>query len=210
VSEGAGAVPPIRVALTFDAEHPDRPHGPPGNAVRILDELREAGATATFFVQGRWAESHPDTARRLADDGHRVANHSKYHARMSLLSDDGIRADVRESEEAIQDIVGIDPRPWFRCPFGDGRHDPRVLEALDGLGYRNVHWHVEAEDWEPKRTSNDVERITLDGIAAHGDGAVVLMHTWAASTATSLPAILDHLGRHGARFATVDELEALP
>ena len=34
----------FRVALTFDAEHPDRPWCPPGNAERILDVLAAAGA----------------------------------------------------------------------------------------------------------------------------------------------------------------------
>jgi peptidoglycan-N-acetylglucosamine deacetylase len=208
VSEGGGSA--IRVALTFDAEHPDRPHCPPGNAERVLDELRDARTRATFFVQGRWAQSQPELAMRIADEGHLVANHSKYHARMSLLSDDGIRADVTESEETIRDIIGVDPKPWFRCPFGDGGDDPRVLRVLHALGYRNVHWDVEAEDWEPKRTVEDVERITLDGVAVHGDGAVVLLHTWPSTAAEALPSILKRLVGAGARFATLEELETLP
>ena len=200
----------VRVALTFDAEHPDRPHCPPGNAEHILDSLRDAGARATFFIQARWAESEPETAKRIATDRHLIANHSKYHARMTLLTDDGIRTDVREAEGAILDITGVDPRPWFRCPFGDGRDDPRVLATLEGLGYRNVHWQVEALDWDPARTPEDVERITLEGVAEHGDGAVVLLHTWPGSTAEALPRILKQLAEDGARFAAVDELESLP
>jgi peptidoglycan/xylan/chitin deacetylase (PgdA/CDA1 family) len=47
----------LRVALTLDAEHPDRPWCPPGNADGILDTLKEREVTATFFVQGRWAEA---------------------------------------------------------------------------------------------------------------------------------------------------------
>src|SRR6478735_8977445 len=59
---------PTQVALTFDAEHPDRSWCPPGAAERILDVLAGAGIRATFFVQGRWAEAHPATARRIADE----------------------------------------------------------------------------------------------------------------------------------------------
>ncbi len=197
-----------RVALTFDAEHPDRPGCPPGAAERILDTLHGAGVRATFFLQGRWAESQPETARRIANDGHRIGNHSTFHARMSLLTDEGLRTDIGTCEDVIRTIVGADPRPWFRCPFGDGHDDPRVLRAVNDAGYRNVHWHVVAEDWE--RTAEDVERMTLEGVADHGDGAVVLLHTWPASTAESLPAVLDRLGEDGARFVTVDELEELP
>ncbi len=201
-----------RVALTFDAEHPDRPRCPPGNIERILDILAEAGVRATFFVQGRWAESQPAAARRIADDGHLIGHHSTYHARMTLLSDEGLRADIAEGGEAIRTITGVDPRPWFRCPFGDGREDPRVLGALAALGYRNVHWDVELEDWEPERTTAAVEDTAVEGALAHGDPAVVLLHTWPASTGQALPGILDRLRSAGARLVAIDELhaEALP
>jgi peptidoglycan/xylan/chitin deacetylase (PgdA/CDA1 family) len=195
-----------RVALTFDAEHPDRALCPPGNADRILDALSSTGTAATFFVQGRWARSQPTLARRIADDGHVVGHHSQFHARMPLLSDDGIRADVIEGADDIRETTGRDPRPWFRCPFGAGQDDPRVLGVLSELGYRNVDWNVELEDWEPWRTAEDVERESVEGVLAYGDGCVVLLHTWPAPTAEALPGIIDRLSGHGARFVTIEGL----
>jgi peptidoglycan/xylan/chitin deacetylase (PgdA/CDA1 family) len=199
-----------RVALTFDAEHPDRSSCPPGNAERILDVLGERGVRASFFLQGRWARSQPAVAERIARDGHLVGHHSHYHARMTLLSDEGIREDLRDGEEAIVQVAGADPRPWFRCPFGAGHDDPRILGALGEAGYRNVHWHVELEDWEPRRTPADIARDAVEGGLAHGDGAVVLLHTWAGATAAALPAILGELAEAGARLVTLDRLETLP
>lgn len=199
-----------RVALTFDAEHPDRPASSPANAERILDLLGEAGVRATFFLQSRWAQANPSVAHRIADEGHLVGNHSTYHARMTLLSDDGLRTDVRQAEETIAELAGADPRPWFRCPFGDGRDDPRVLGILGELGYRNVHWHVETQDWEPSRRARDLARDTVDGALAHGDGAVVLLHTWPDGTAQALAGALHDLMQAGATPVTVDELETLP
>lgn len=196
-----------RVALTFDAEHPDRPVCPPGNAEKILDALAETGTVATFFVQGRWARSQPDVARRIAGDGHLVGHHSQFHTRMPLLSDDGIRADVVEGAQDILDTTGCDPRPWFRCPFGAGHDDPRVLALLSELGYRNVHWHVELDDWEPWRTGTQVEDDAVDGALAHGDGAVVLLHTWPGPAAQALPGIVTRLAGAGARFVTLEALE---
>lgn len=198
------------MALTFDAEHPDRPRCPPGSIDRILDALHDASALATFFVQGRWAEAHPDTARRIAHDGHLVGHHSKYHARMPLLHDDGVRADVREGAEAILAATGVDPRPWFRCPFGAGRDDPRILGLLGELGYRNVSYQVIVEDWEPWRSGQEVERDAVRGALEHGDGAVVLLHTWPAPTADAVPGIIRGLRRSGADLVGIDELEALP
>lgn len=199
-----------RVALTFDAEHPDRPLCPPGNVERVLDVLRSASVRATFFVQGRWARSQPDAARRIVADGHLVGSHSNYHVRMPYLSDDGIRADVTEAEDAIRETCGIDPRPWFRCPFGEGHGDPRVIGALERLGYRNVHWDVELDDWEPWRTAGEVARDAIGAASAHGDGAIVLLHTWPAPTAEALPRILEGLRETGSILVTVEELEDLP
>ena len=199
-----------RIALTFDAEHPDRPLCPPGSADRILDALRDASVRATFFVQGRWAEAHPVTARRIADEGHLIGHHSKYHARMPLLHDDGVREDVREGQEAILAATGVDPRPWFRCPFGAGHDDPRILGLLEALGYRNVSYQVVVEDWEPWRSGEDVERDAVRGALEHGDGAVVLLHTWPAPTADAVPGIIRGLLASGADLVGIDELELLP
>jgi len=201
---------PLRVALTFDAEHPDRSWCPPGNVEHILDILSEAEVRATFFVQGRWAESQPETARRIADDGHLVAHHSHYHARMPLLSDDGIRSDVMDAQAIIERITGQDPRPWFRCPFGAGAEDARVLELLEELGYRNVHWHVELQDWESWRSGRAIADDAVAGVTDHGDGAVVLLHTWPGGTGEGIGRIVSDLQERGATFVPIDELEALP
>jgi peptidoglycan/xylan/chitin deacetylase (PgdA/CDA1 family) len=200
----------LRVALTFDAEHPDRPRCPPGNADRILDTLREAGVRATFFVQGRWAASQPVTARRIAAEGHLVGHHSHYHARMPLLHDDGLRADVLDAQAAIVDATGKDPRPWFRCPFGAGSDDGRVIDSLRSLGYRNVHWHVELEDWTPTRTGAMIAEDAVRGVRDHGDGAVVLLHTWPQGTGDGIGRVISGLRELGASFVSVDELEDLP
>ena len=200
---------PAHVALTFDAEHPDRSWCPPGAAERILDVLAGAGIRATFFVQGRWAEAYPATARRIADEGHLVGNHSHHHARSPLFSDRGLRGDVDAARDAIVRATGRDPRPWFRCPFGDGADDPRVLAVIAAAGYRHVGWHVEVEDWEPARTPEAIAADAVAGIRQHGDGAVLLLHTWPGGTVEALPHVLEHL-HEGSRFVTVDALEQVP
>jgi peptidoglycan/xylan/chitin deacetylase (PgdA/CDA1 family) len=199
-----------RVALTFDAEHPDRPGATPGTAERILDGLGRASVRGTFFVQSRWAQANPALARRIADDDHLVGNHSTYHARMTLLSDEGIRADVGDAADALAEIAGVETRPWFRCPFGEGHDDPRVAGVLAELGYRNVHWDVETRDWEPRTSRDDIVRTAVAGCSERGDGAVLLLHTWPEHTADALPDLLDAFARSRTTFVTVDELERLP
>jgi peptidoglycan/xylan/chitin deacetylase (PgdA/CDA1 family) len=129
---------------------------------------------------------------------------------MPLLSDAGLAADIAGGGDAVRATTGVDPRPWFRCPFGAGADDPRVLGAIAAGGYRHVGWHVVVDDWEPDRTGDIVAGDTIRGIDEHGDGAVVLLHTWPGATADALPAILDGLRRRDAVTATVDELPELP
>jgi peptidoglycan/xylan/chitin deacetylase (PgdA/CDA1 family) len=188
----------FRVALTFDAEHPDRPHRP-GGTERVLDTLAATGATASFFVQGRWAEAYPGVARAIADGGHLVGNHSHYHARMSLLSMPGIANDVRAAERAIRRTTGQDPRPWFRCPFGAGTDDPRVLGVLDALGYRETRWDVDGLDWRTAATGRGVARAAVDE-------AVILLHPWTTATGRALPALIDGLRSAGASLVRLDAL----
>ena len=201
---------PLRVALTFDAEHPDRPWCPPGNAEHVLDVLLAEEVRATFFVQGRWAEAYPDTARSIVSGDHLVGHHSHYHARLPLLTDAGIAEDIAEGATEIRRATGVDPAPWFRCPFGAGADDPRVLTAIGTAGYRHVGWHVATDDWEPGRTAADVSAAILDGIEAHGDGAVVLLHTWPTATRDAIDPILDGLAAIGAEPCRVDQLAVVP
>jgi peptidoglycan/xylan/chitin deacetylase (PgdA/CDA1 family) len=196
----------LRVALTFDAEHPDRPHRP-GVTEGILDVLADRGVLSTWFLQGRWVEAHPDLARRVDSAGHLIGNHSFYHARMPLLTAAGIRTDVRAAERVIRDVIGVDPRPWFRCPFSAGAQDQRVLGILADLGYANIGQDVELEDWEPERTGTAIAADALRLVPAAGDPAVVLFHAWPPGTLDALPILIDGLRAAGADFVRLDELE---
>jgi len=195
---------PVRVALTFDAEHPDRPVGRPGVEEGVLSLLDGRGVRATFFLQGRWVEAYPDLASRIAGDGHLVGSHSHFHARMPLLTDEGLRADIVQADRAIREATGVRPRPWFRCPWGHGARDPRVVMALRRQRYRHVGWDVVAEDWEPGRAADDLVRDVVAGARAAGDGAVVLLHAWPAATLDALAGILDELA--GFNLVTVADL----
>jgi peptidoglycan/xylan/chitin deacetylase (PgdA/CDA1 family) len=195
----------VRVALTFDAEHPDRQHRP-GGTERVLATLASTGTKASFFVQGRWAEAYPGLAHSIADAGHLIGNHSHYHARMPLLSAKGMAADVRAAERAIRRATGRDPRPWFRCPFGAGTNDPVVLGVLARLGYQETRWNVDGLDWRTVATGRRVAREAVDAAMAHGDGAVILLHPWTTATGLALPTIIEDVRARGGEFVRLDAL----
>lgn len=194
-----------RVALTIDAEFPSRPASP-DNASRMLDALAREHALATFFVQGQWASAYPELTLRIVAEGHMLGSHSQWHAPLTALTDEGIRDSVKSTEAALVDACGCSPRPWFRCPYGTGMNDPRVLGVLGELGYRSIGWDVAASDWLPGQSVDEVIESVMNGCRAHGDGVRVLLHSWPDVTLTAVPVLLDRLRRGGARLVRVDEI----
>ena len=196
---------PRQVALTFDAEHPDRP-AEAGATARLAEALARHDVAATFFIQGRWAEAYPAVARQLADEGHLIGNHSYYHARMPLLSGMGLRADVRAAESVIAEVTGVDPRPWFRLPFGAGARNRLVLDRLAALGYRHVGWTITPQDWEPHRTAAEIEAHVVDATLAAKAPSIVLLHGWPNATWEAMDRIVGRLRDSGVALVRVDQL----
>jgi len=151
-------------------------------------------------------EAYPELARRIARR-YLVGSHSHYHARMPLLSVDGLREDLADAEAIIRRETGVDPRPWFRCPFGTGADDQALITALAQLGYRHVGWHVEAYEWDEGATTEGVAEAVVRGTVAHGDGAVVLLHPWPDPVAPALPRIVAALRDAGATFVRLDSID---
>ena len=67
------------VALTFD----DGPH--PDYTPQLLDMLRDYNVKATFFVVGKAVSNYPKLTRRIANEGHELANHSYTHYRYDAM-----------------------------------------------------------------------------------------------------------------------------
>jgi peptidoglycan-N-acetylglucosamine deacetylase len=196
----------VRVALTIDTEERSRPAGG-DNPRRLFDVLSREHVRATCFVQGRWASSHPQLLRRIVDEGHLIGNHTYHHVPLTLMTDDGIRHTVTRADEVIGSGAGLaTTRPWFRCPYGDGERDERVLAVLAGLGYRNVGWDVDPFDWRPDRTTGEVVAAVVAGCRERDGDVRVLLHSWPDATVDGLTPIIGELRAAGARFVTIDQL----
>ena len=175
----------------------------------MLETLERLDVRATYFMQGRWVEAYPEMARAVGDAGHQVGNHSFYHARMPLLTEAGFAEDLRAAEAVIQDMVKVDPQPWFRYPFGTGDDDPGLTARLDRLGYRSAGWDVDGQDWDPTRAVDQLVESVVGGVLAAGDSCIVLCHTWPRPTAAAMARIIPRLRDAGVEFVRVDALPAV-
>ncbi len=196
----------MRVALTFDTE-PVQGGNDPAAARRIMDVLRDAGARATFFLQGQWVEAYPELAARMSLEGHRVGNHTYSHALPGILSTEELHSEIVRAEAVIERATGRSPRPYFRCPQNSGAFDSDVLGRIEEAGYDQVGWHVDSLDWQENSSAEAIVDMVLSSVDERGDGTVVLLHSWPDVTAKALPGILTGLGERGATLVTLDELE---
>lgn len=191
------------VALTFD----DGPH--PSYTPQLLESLRAAGVLATFFWVGQRAESNPELARQVSDDGHCIGSHSFSHMAPKGNSLAQIRSDYRMGRTAIEDLTGK-PVPLFRPPYGT--ITSRSLAALHQLALRPWLWSVDAADWREGVSTEDL----LRRLSSVGAGDVILMHDGAAdqgvgvgtdrsATIEVIGPLVDLLKSKGLSFVTLDE-----
>ena len=174
----------------------------------LLDLLTRLEVRATFFRPGslgRGASEH----RPAHGADHLVGNHSHYHCPMPLLSDEGLQSDLTESEKVLRKHLGVDVRPWFRCPFGAGADDPRVLAALEARGYVNVGWDVDTRDWRPSLSAPTIVREVVTEVADKAD-PIVLLHAWPRATVRAIPSLVAALRGLGAELVGIDELPFPP
>jgi polysaccharide deacetylase family protein (PEP-CTERM system associated) len=97
---------------------------------RLLDEFAEAGALGTFFVLGWLAEREPEMIRAISSAGHEVACHGWNHVRVTDLTPDRFREDLRRSRQVLEDLSGS-PVTGYRAPSFS--ITPDVDWALDVL-----------------------------------------------------------------------------
>ncbi|MDQ3216164.1 MAG: polysaccharide deacetylase family protein [Pseudomonadota bacterium] len=189
------------VALTFD-DGPD-----PEVTPRVLDQLDEARAHATFFCVGARAREQPQLVREIVARGHTVENHAFSHSRaMGFFSVGRLVRDIGDAQKALADITGTAPK-FFRAPFGI--RTPLTEVALARLGLRCVAWNVRSLDTIDSRATRVASRVAQRLVP----GSIVLMHDGiegrrrtagaAPSVIGALPLVLATIRERGWRSVTL-------
>jgi len=85
------------------------------NTSRTLQLFSNYNVKATFFMLGWVAERYPDLVRKIVDDGHELASHGYGHERITNLTPDSFREDIRKTKKLLEDIAGIEVQ-GYRAP----------------------------------------------------------------------------------------------
>ena len=105
------------------------------NSSRVLDLFAEYGATGTFFMLGWVAERFPGLVRRIVADGHEIASHGFSHARVTTMTPDAFRDDIRRAKALIEDLAGCEVLGYRAPSFSIGAENPWAFEVLAEEGY---------------------------------------------------------------------------
>lgn len=190
---------PYKTALTFD-DGPDLTYTP-----QILDMLKKMNIKATFFVIGKNAAKFPEIIKRIANEGHILANHSWDHANFVQLSRAQIRLEITKTDHLLTQITGHKPL-LFRAPYGNvTRHLEVELRSMEHI---LIGWSVDTRDW----AGPDVDTIIKTVTKQIKPGGIILQHCANGpkvdlnNTLQALPKIVSMLKQQGYEFVTVPEL----
>ena len=181
------------IALTVD-------DGPRASTTgRLLDGLKERGASATFFLVGNRIAGNEDLIWRMKEEGHQVGNHTWSHVKLQGAGSAAIRSEVEKTDAALRELLGGGGY-WLRPPYGLIRQDERELIRVP-----MVHWSVDPKDWEVLNTPT-VVRSVLNTVKP---GDIILLHDIYPTSVDAALQIVDALEAQGYWFVTVEELLAL-
>jgi len=190
------------VAVTFDACPTTRS---PGFSPEIVGLLERERVPTTFFVSGRWAETHPEEFARIrAVPFFEIALHGHRHRHLVRGAPDAMRAEIEEGRDALRRL-GATVVPIFRPPFGDS--PPGLAEVAGRSGVTALTWDVAPGDPDPRVGPGSIERGVIAGARP---GSVVVLHVngRGVSTPKALPGVLAGLRSRGFRLALASEVLA--
>lgn len=105
------------------------------NTHAALEIAAETNTRGTFFILGWVAERFPQLIREIAAAGHEIGCHSQNHQLVYELGPERFRADLTESRDILQEIVG-QPVRLYRAPSFSITNDSLwALEILIEEGF---------------------------------------------------------------------------
>ena len=106
------------------------------NTRRLLELLDRFGVRSTMFVLGWVAEKSPELVREIHRGGHELAIHGYDHRRVTELTPDEFRRDVRAAKELLEEIAGVEVVGYRAPTYSIVRETMWATQILLEEGFR--------------------------------------------------------------------------
>lgn len=185
------------IALTFD-------DGPWENTTeQVLDILKQNSIKATFYMVGQAVQAHPEIAKKVAEAGHAIGNHTWRHP-MNDMDELTAAEEMGNAARLIYQTTGV--RTALMRPPG-GNLTGSLVPYSQKKGYSINLWSADSSDYYVSTP------LIIDNVLANAKpGGIVLMHDGGgdrSQTVAALPQIILSLQKQGYKFVTVPELMQL-
>jgi peptidoglycan/xylan/chitin deacetylase (PgdA/CDA1 family) len=156
-----------------------------------------------MFLTGQYIRLFPEGVRRMAADGHEIANHLDTHPHLTTYAQNrrqqtlpGVTREylleqLRRTEASFHRLTGLFMAPFWRAPFGE--HNAEIRAWAAEAGYRHISWtqgagrseDLDTRDWVADRSSRiyrsreEIAARILEfgrGQSEGLNGGVILMH----------------------------------
>ncbi|MGI6010188.1 MAG: polysaccharide deacetylase family protein [Ruminococcus sp.] len=183
------------LALTFDLDTGD------DNVPALLETLKKHQTSATFFITGKWLETHTQEAERIIAEGHELGNHTQNHPDMTSLNEKDQTQELMVLHNEIYRLSGTAMR-LFRPPYGS--FDNSVIQNARKNGYTAVNWNIDSQDWKDYSADDIVTAVCQNENLQNG--SIILFHGGTRYTSEALGTVIARLKESGYQFATVSQL----
>ncbi len=199
----SGDVKKAEFALTFD-------DGPGYITEDLLKLLEKRGVKASFFMLGASARAYPDRARKVAQAGHLICNHTDTHLLWKNVEKKPdheaiLRKELEKAAASIEKAAGV-RTTVLRMP--NGYNKPWARQEAAKLGYTLVNWTY-GSDW----TKTPEEKMTAEYLRAVQPGAILLLHDGGGKVKEKnlriVERILDEAAKKGLKAVRLDVLLGL-
>ena len=185
----------MEVSMTFD----DAPH--PLTTPLLLAALKGSHIQGSFMCVGNNLVLYPELARRMVEEGHRLADHSQYHHNLTTVTPAEYDHEV---ETCFKVIASHDEQTELFRPPGGGLNRSE-MQFLYDHNVTLAWWSNNVGDYEVPDSWTIAHMVT----ANLRPGDILLLHDELTSTPKAVPLIAKEAFKRGYKFVPMPETAPL-
>ncbi|KAG0316426.1 chitin deacetylase [Linnemannia gamsii] len=194
---------PGQVALTYS-------EGPSEATMEMLETLKEAQATVTFFTNATWLQymQYAGVTRHAHLDGmtYRLPSDTS-----TGHTDEEIKQDIAHASRTIQDLIGVYPK--YMKIHESNLKDSRLLNLVKSMGYTLVGFNMDEYDYKynTAATSSQIAEVfnamftkQMDAYGRKASYVVAGYDVPTTGAASGLPKVINTIQAHGYDMVRLD------
>jgi len=182
--------------------------------MEMLETLKEAKATVTFFTNATWLQymQYAGVTRHAYLDGHLIGMTYRLPSDTSTgRTDAELKEDIGRASRTIQDLIGVYPK--YMKIHESNLKDPRLLNLVKSMGYTLVGFNMDEYDYKynTAQTSAQIAEVynamftkQMDAYGRKASYVVAGYDVPSTGAAAGLPRVVNSIQAHGYDMVRLD------